>query len=74
MEKFQQRSHFDPAFVRGLLVPEAVIDVSEVAMRWAGMPNKHERALTSEVFFALAEWGFLAPRADGRYRVVRAAD
>jgi short-subunit dehydrogenase len=69
-----ERAHLDPAFVRGLLVPEAVIDVSEVAMRWAGMPNKHERALTSEVFFALAEWGFLAPRADGRYRVVRATD
>jgi hypothetical protein len=43
-------------------------------MRWAGMPNKHERSLTSEVFFALAEWGFLAPRADGRYRVLHAAD
>ena len=43
-------------------------------MRWAGMPNKHERALTSEVFFALSEWGFLAPRADGRYRVLLAAD
>ena len=24
--------------------------------------------------FALAEWGFLAPRADGRYRVLHAAD
>jgi short-subunit dehydrogenase len=74
LKRRMERSHFEPAFVRGLLVPEAVIDVSEVAMRWAGMPNKHERALTSEVFFALAEWGFLAPRADGRYRVVRAAD
>ncbi len=43
-------------------------------MRWAGMPNKHERALTSEVFFALAERGFLAPRPDGRYHVLYAAD
>lgn len=68
-----ERARFDPAFVRGLLVPEAIIDVSEVALRWAGMPNKHERALTNEVFFALAESGFLAPRSDGRYRVVRSA-
>jgi short-subunit dehydrogenase len=68
------RSNFSPAFVRGLLVPDAVLDVGETAMRWAGMPNKHERALTGEVFFALAEWGFLAPRADGRYRVIASAD
>jgi short-subunit dehydrogenase len=74
LRRRMERAHLEPAFVRGLLVPEAVIDVSEVAMRWAGMPNKHERALTSEVFFALAEWGFLTPRADGRYRVARAAD
>ena len=74
LRRRMERAHLEPAFVRGLLVPESVIDVSEVAMRWAGMPNKHERALTSEVFFALAEWGFLTPRADGRYRVARAAD
>ncbi len=69
-----QRAKLTPAFVRELLVPDAVLDVGETAMRWAGMPNKHERALTSEVFFALAEWGFLAPRADGRYRVIKTAD
>ncbi len=74
LRRRMERAHLEPAFVRGLLVPEAVIDVSEVAMRWAGMPNKHERALTSEVFFSLAEWGFLTPRADGRYRVARPAD
>ena len=74
LQRRMERANLDAAFVRGLLVPDAVIDVGEAAMRWAGMPNKHERALTSEVFFALAEWGFLAPRADGRYRVLRAAD
>jgi short-subunit dehydrogenase len=74
LRRRMERAHLDPSFVRGLLLPESVIDVSEVAMRWAGMPNKHERALTSEVFFALAEWGFLSPRADGRYRVMREAD
>jgi len=69
-----QRAKLTPAFVRELLTPDAVLDVGETAMRWAGMPNKHERALTSEVFFALAEWGFLAPRADGRYRVIKVPD
>jgi short-subunit dehydrogenase len=69
-----QRAKLTPQFVRDLLVADAVLDVGETAMRWAGMPNKHERALTSEVFFALAEWGFLAPRADGRYRVIKAPD
>ena len=68
------RAKLDTTFVRELLVPDAVLDVSETAMRWAGMPNKHERALTSEVFFALAEWGFLAPRADGRYRVIQSPE
>jgi hypothetical protein len=68
------RSKLPVTFIRDLLVPDAVLDVSETALRWAGMPNKHERSLTSEIFFALAEWGFLAPRADGRYRVVRTAD
>jgi short-subunit dehydrogenase len=74
LQRRMERAHLEPAFVRGLLVPDAIIDVAEVAMRWAGMPNKHERALTTEVFFALAEGGFLAPRADGRYRVLRTPD
>jgi hypothetical protein len=69
-----ERAKLTTDFVRSLLVLDAVIDVGDAAMRWAGMPNKHERALTSEVFFALAEWGFLAPRADGRYRVLYTAD
>ena len=69
-----QRAKLSVDFVRSLLIADAVIDVGEAAMRWAGMPNKHERALTGEVFFALAEWGFLAPRADGRYRVIYSAE
>jgi short-subunit dehydrogenase len=74
LRRRMERANLDPAMIRSLLVTDYVIDVNDVAMRWAGMPNKHERALTSEVFFALAEWGFLAPRADGRYRVIKTAD
>jgi short-subunit dehydrogenase len=74
LQRRMERAKLTTSFIRSLLVVDAVIDVGDAAMRWAGMPNKHERALTSEVFFALAEWGFLAPRADGRYRVVVDAD
>jgi short-subunit dehydrogenase len=74
LQRRMERANFSTDFIKSLMIVDAVIDVSETAMRWAGMPNKHERSLTSEVFFALAEWGFLAPRADGRYRVLHAAD
>jgi short-subunit dehydrogenase len=74
LQRRMERAKLTTDFVRSLLIVDNVIDVGEAAMRWAGMPNKHERSLTSEVFFALAEWGFLAPRADGRYRVLHAAD
>jgi hypothetical protein len=60
------------AFVRELLVTDATLEAGEVAMRWAGMPNKNERAITDEVLEALADAGFLE-RSEGRtYRVVRA--
>ena len=74
LQRRMDRAKLTTDFVRSLLIVDNVIDVGEAAMRWAGMPNKHERSLTSEVFFALAEWGFLAPRADGRYRVLHSAD
>ena len=61
-------------FVQALLVAGDDLDAGDVAMRWAGMPNKHERALTADVLSALADAGFLE-RIDGeRYRVVRARD
>jgi short-subunit dehydrogenase len=74
LQRRMERAKLSIDFVRSMLVVDSVIDVGEAAMKWAGMPNKHERALTSEVCFALAEWGFLAPRADGRYRVLHSAD
>jgi len=50
-----------------------MLDAYEVALRWAGMPNKNERAATTEVLDALAGAGFLE-REGERYRVVRSAD
>ncbi len=57
-------------FVRDLLRAGAVLDAHEVALRWAGMPNKNERAATVEVLDALGDAGFLQ-RDAGRYRVLR---
>jgi short-subunit dehydrogenase len=65
-----ERVRLDERFVRGLLQDGALLDPNEVALQWAGMPNKNERAATIEVLDALTEGGFL--QRDGeRYRVVR---
>jgi short-subunit dehydrogenase len=58
-------------FVRDLLVLDTKLDAAEIALRWAGMPNKHERAVTEEVLEALAEAGFLERTDDRGYLVVR---
>jgi short-subunit dehydrogenase len=64
------RVNLSERFVRELLRAGAVLDAHEVALRWAGMPNKNERAATVEVLDALSDAGFLE-RAAGRYRVLR---
>jgi len=61
------------SFVRELLAPGTEIDLNEAAMRWAGMPNKNERAALREVLDALARAGFLQPEGEERWRVLRGA-
>jgi short-subunit dehydrogenase len=61
-------------FVRGLVNEGAPIDLGEAAMRWAGMPNKNERAALHEVFDALANAGYLESAGDETWIVRRAAD
>jgi short-subunit dehydrogenase len=68
MEKLNLRE----AFVRDLLEPDTTLETGDIAMRWAGMPNKNERAITVEVLEALADAGFLERSAEHTYRVVRA--
>jgi short-subunit dehydrogenase len=68
MEKLSLRE----SFVRDVLVPGAHLDLGEIALRWAGMPNKNERAITEEVLEALADAQFLERTDDLGYRVVRA--
>ena len=65
-----ERVRLSEDFVRGLLHAGDELDAHEVALRWAGMPNKNERAATTEVLDALAAAGFLA-RVGERYRVLR---
>jgi len=61
-------------FVRELLRPDTELELGYVAMRWAGMPNKHERGLTGEVLETLADAGYLQRLAGEKYRVLRGAD
>ena len=61
-------------FLRSALVPDARIELGDLAMRWAGMPNKNERAALHEALDALAAGGYLEPQEEGTWRVVRAAD
>jgi short-subunit dehydrogenase len=69
-----ERVKLTPEFVRQTLVPDADIELNEVAMRWAGMPNKNERAAMREVLDALAAAGYLHPTGDETWKVLRAAD
>jgi short-subunit dehydrogenase len=69
-----KRLKLTEAFVRGLLVPGTELDSDDVALRWAGMPNKNERAITIDVLTALAGAGYLEhSEPHGPYRVLREA-
>jgi hypothetical protein len=61
-------------FLRQALVLGATLKLNALAMRWAGMPNKNERAVLREALDALADAGYLEPMEDETWRGVRAAD
>jgi short-subunit dehydrogenase len=69
-----ERVKLQPTFVRDALVPGTTLELNELAMRWAGMPNKNERAAMREVLDALTAGGYLEPMGDETWKVVRAAD
>jgi hypothetical protein len=51
---------FAPEFVeKNVLARSGAVTVSEIAMLWQGMPNKHDRKRTRALFDALAEAGLL---------------
>jgi short-subunit dehydrogenase len=68
-----ERVNLEERFVRSLLVPDSTIELHDAAMRWAGMPNKNERAVLHEVLDALAAAGFLEATGEERWLVRRAA-
>ncbi len=65
-----ERVKLNADFLRRLVHEGAVLDAGEVALSWAGMPNKNERAATIEVLDALTDAGFLS-RDGESYRVLR---
>lgn len=70
VRKRMERVKMNADFLRRQLHDSAVLDAGEIALSWAGMPNKNERAATIEVLDALTDAGFLA-RDGERYRVLR---
>ncbi len=67
-----ERVKLPPSFVRDALVPGTTLELGELAMRWAGMPNKNERAALREVLDALTQNGYLEPTGDETWKVLRA--
>ena len=64
-----ERVKLSRAFVRELLVSGSTITLGDAAMRWAGMPNKNERAAMHEVLSALADAGLLEVTGPETWRV-----
>jgi predicted component of type VI protein secretion system len=69
-----ERVNLPVEFLREALVAGATLRLNTLAMQWAGMPNKNERAALREALDALAAAGFLEPLTDETWRVLRAAD
>ena len=69
-----ERVKLPAQFLRDALVPGATIELNALAMQWAGMPNKNERAALREALDALAAGGYLEPLADETWKVTRGAD
>ncbi len=68
-----ERVKLSPTFVRGALETSGDLELNELAMRWAGMPNKNERAALHEVLDALTSAGYLQSTGDETWKVLRTA-
>lgn len=65
-----ERVKLTPDFIASALIPHSTLELGELAMRWAGMPNKHERAVLREVLEALASFGYLKSMGDDTWLVI----
>lgn len=56
---------FSADFVaENVLSSSGPVTIAHVAMLWQGMPNKHDRKRTRQLFDALAAAGLLEPKGD----------
>ncbi|MBV9233921.1 MAG: SDR family NAD(P)-dependent oxidoreductase [Candidatus Eremiobacteraeota bacterium] len=68
-----ERVKLPQSFLREALVADQTLEFNALAMRWAGMPNKNERAALREALDALAAAGYLQPLEDEKWQVLRSA-
>jgi|SRR5579884_122908 len=68
-----ERVKLPAPFLAELLLPGSDVHLGDAAMRWAGMPNKNERAAMAEALEALTAGGFLERTGEETWRVVRSA-
>jgi hypothetical protein len=68
-----ERVKLSKNFVRSLLVPNTMLTLHDAAMRWAGMPNKNERAAMEEVLTTLASSGYLQQTGEETWTVLKTA-
>jgi len=66
-----ERVKLSASFLSELLREGKEIHLGDAAMRWAGMPNKNERAALTEALDALAAAGFLERSGKETWRVLR---
>lgn len=65
MNALLEKLGFSTEFVlKNVLSAGGPVTVSHVAMLWQGMPNKHDRKRTRQLFDALSEAGLLEPKGD----------
>ncbi len=69
-----ERVKLPAGFLAEMLRDGGDIQLGDAAMRWAGMPNKNERAALTEALDALAAAGFLERSGKETWRVVRSAE
>jgi hypothetical protein len=69
-----ERVKLPASFLRELLQEGGNIQLGETAMRWAGMPNKNERAALTEALDALTAAGFLERTGKETWKVMRSAE
>lgn len=69
-----ERVKLPQSFLRGALEPGATLKFNALALQWAGMPNKNERAVLREALEALAAAGYLERVEEDVWRVARTAD